>query len=361
MFVIPSSAIAYQNISVGLGGGYSGNLFSDSFAVGNSYLLNNISLSTVHFSDIRLKVYYDLSYYQYDTGDFINNLFHVPGIALYRRDPAQNLKWGVEIAAALKDYIDKEANYDNWRLLATGDISYYILPGLQIKGKYRAIKSGYDDYEILDNLEHLGEAEVAATFPSKTTVRGSMRYGRRAFDEEDLAPSRPGMIPVTHDNKYDWVEAELGASQSLGMKTGVSLLFTNRWSSSGARPLFSYYIISGITSYWDPWDGFQSELALKRILPFAVVSKLKAGYWDRKFTYDDKLTLRLPWLRGKTGRRDRGWSAGLELNRQFGRKLFISRSLSVSIGAGYTSNDSDDPFYDYEYLSATSNLTIRIF
>jgi hypothetical protein len=346
-FIVYGVATAQQHISIGVGGGYSGNLFSDSFSVGNSYLLNNISISSTHFNKVKLRLQYDLYYYLYDTGDFINNLFHVPGFSLYQENKNRHLKWDIEVFAAWKDYTDPRATLDNGRLYFSGDISYYFLPGLQSRLLYQGIQSGYNHFSSLNYLEQQISDELVATLPTKTTLRAKLRYSTRVFNKGS--------------RDLDWLDLETGLSQSLNMKTGLSFRISNRWTSGGIRPLESYNIISGITSYWDPWNGIAVTPAIRRILPWMIVSNLEASYWKRKFDYNQELRTKISWLKNKYGRTDKGWIARLELNRQFSTHFRIAQTLNFMISTGYTENNSNESFYEYHYFFITTGLQIRIF
>lgn len=338
---------AYENLSVNIGGGYAGNLYADSFNIGNSYLQNGVALSSTNYDLIKFKFYYNLTYYEYDTNNDINSLFHVPGIALYRRQPGERLKWGVNLFAIIKDYTDKKFNMDNYRIFWTGDIGYYFKPGVQARAQYRGTSWKYMSYDNMSNTEHWLETEMTLTLASKTTLRTDLRYARREF---------------TTDNKsFDWADGELGFSQSLDLKTGVGGSAMKRWSDGGTRPLSSYYIISGITAYWDPWDGYQMEAFVKRILPCAIVSKIEGGYYRRHFRYDAALQQEIPWLAGKDGRTDKGWLIHANLRRQFNLRGSANRSITVILDGGYQSNDSDEPFYKYNSLFANMNLEINLF
>lgn len=345
-FIQQTSAIAGQYLTAGLGGGYSSNLFSDSFAVGNSYALYNITYSGANFDKIRLKYYYDLSYYQYDVGDVLNNVIHTPGISVYNRDRNKNLNWGIDMFAVMRDYVDPDFLLDNSRYHLSSDISYYFLPGFQGRLKYRLSKSDYEYHGNLNYYEHLAETELVTTLPTRTTFRGMARYSSRSFD---LGGS------------YYWLDEEIGISQSINMKTGIGIRLKNRWSGNGYRPISSYYIISGINSYWDPWRGIQVESSIKRILPLAIVSNLEFSYWNRIFAYDPKLQQRLSWLNGISGRTDRGWIARIDFNKQMALSLPTPRAFNVSFTLGYSDNKSDDDYYKYRYFYVATNLKVRLF
>ena len=345
--VVCGSADAYENLSVGLGGGYGGNLFADSFQIGNSYLTNSLSFSSVNFQAVKFRLRYDLSYTNYNTDNFINNVIHTPGIALYNRDRDRRLKWGINALATLKDYVDKNSNFDNYRFFGIADASYYIKSFLQAKALYKFTRSRYDNYASLDNIEHWVEAELVATLPSKSTLRGGARYGVRQFDEELIT--------------FHWYDTEFGFSQSLDARTGLGITCLRRWSKGGTRPLSSYYIISGITSFWDPWKGDHVEIFVKRILPLGVLSRLEAGYWNRRFAYDDILRAQLGWLDDRYGRRDEGWTIRIEINRQQNLAWRIARSIKIGLAGGYSSNGSDDPYYEYNNFAAQTMIEIQIF
>ena len=347
VIILYDFSAAYQNAAIGIGGGYSGNLYADSFDVGNSYLVNKIALSSTHLKKTKLRLYYGLSYYEYDTNDGIDNFYHVPGIAVYDKSAGQKFKWGAGASAGIKDYTDTRSTLDNQRIFLSGDVSYYTAPGTMLKGQYRGTISNYDDYASLDNAEHWIETEIMLTFPTKTTMRITPRYAIRNFKEDS--------------REFDWLDLELGASQSLDIRTGLSASLMKRWSGGGSRPLSSYFILSGITSYWDPWDGLQAELSIKRILPLAVVSKAEIGYWRRNFSYDSLLQENLWWLAGKSSRIDEGWSVKAGFSRQINLGALIGKAVAVTANAGYYSNHSSDRFYKYDFMFVDSNLEVRLF
>jgi hypothetical protein len=341
------SGQAYQNLSVNVGGGYAANLYADSFNVGNSYLINNVAFSSTNFEPAHLKLYYSVSYMVHNTNDVINNFFQVLGANLYRRDKAQRFKWGIDLFGAVKNYADGNSDFNNYRLFLVADAAYYVSPAIQIKGVYRDTRSKFLHFESLDYLEHRLESEGSLTLPSRTTIRCSATYTNRMFDEDS--------------RRFDWVEIELGASQSIDIRTGASLSIQRRFSGGGTRPISTYFILSGITPYWDPWDGYQGELSIKRILPFAVVSKTWFGYWIREFSYDQLLRERLRWLFSRTGRTDDGYAVKLGLSRQFNLAWSVGRAIAISLNGGYLWNNSDDPFYEYDNYFIDANLEFRLF
>lgn len=190
------------------------------------------------------------------------------------------------------------------------------------------------------------DGEQTGHLPDKT-LRVDGRYARREFN--------------TDNKTFDWIDGELGFSQSLDLKTGVGGSAMKRWSAGGARPLSSYFILSGITAYQDPWDGYQAEAFVKRILPYAIVSKVEGGYYRRHFRYDAVLQQELPWLAGKAGRTDKGWLIRAHWRRQFNPGNRANRSVAVILDGGCMSNDSDEPFYKYNSLFGNLNLGINLF
>jgi hypothetical protein len=345
-FIIQTSLFGGQYLSAGLGGGYSSNLFADSFAIGNSYALYNATYSGTNFNTTQLRYYCDFSYYQYDVGDVLNNIVLTPGIALASRDRSRQFNWGIETYGTMKDYVDPDLDFDNSRYYLTGDMSYYFLPGFQSRLLYSLTKSDYQFYGNLNYFEHQAENEIIATLPTRTTFRGAARYSFRSFDER---------------GSYYWLEQEIAVSQSINMKTGFNIKLKNRWSGDGTRPISSYYVISGITSYWDPWRGVQLESSLKRIMPFAIVSNLELCYWSRIFSYARILQQKLSWLDNATGRTDRGWTARISFNKQIALGLPTPRSMNLSFTAGYSDNQSNDDYYNYRYYYLATNLKVRLF
>lgn len=339
-------APAYERASINIGGGYSSNLYADSFDIGNSYLVNNIAVSSARIGKTGLRFFYGLSYYEYDTNNRINNFYHAPGIALFGKSSNQNFKWNLNASAGIKDYTDEQSGLDNYRVIVSGDASYYANPATLLKGWYKETISHYNNFGSLDNSEHWIESELVLTFPTKTTARIIPRYVIRDFDD---------------GQEFDWLDFELGFSQSLDIRTGLSASALKRWSGGGSRPLSSYYILSGITPYWDPWDGVQLDLSLKRIFPLAIVSQSESGYWRRRFSYDRLLRDNLPWLRNTSGRTDEGWFLKASLSRQINLNALLSKAVAITFDGGFYSNRSSDRFYKYDFFFLGSNLEIRVF
>jgi len=343
----PNFSDAREKLSIGIEGGYGGNLFADSFQVGSNYLANRISFSSVNFQKIKLGLQYDLSYTNYNTDNYINNFIHLAGISIYNRDRGRKLKWGITGLGIFKDYIDKNSGFDNYRIFGVADGSYYCKSFLQVKAIYRFIRSEYYNFGSLDNIEHWVESEFLATLPTRSTVRTAIRYAVRRFDEEYIT--------------FHWYDTELGFSQSLDSRTGLGAKYIHRWSNGGTRPLSSYNVISGITSFWDPWKGNQLEAFIKRVLPLGILTRLETSYWNRLFIYDEILREQLDWLDGKYGRRDEGWATKLEISRQQNLPWKIARSIKMGVSTAYLSNGSDDSYYDYTNFTIQTMFELQVF
>lgn len=327
------------------GGGYAGNLYADSFNIGNYYMQNTASFTYFRPGTTGFRLQYDFSYYEYDVNNLISNFYHRAGVSVFDRRYTKRFKWSLSAFGAIKDYIDPEATFNNGRAWLDVETSYYLTPSLRADFDYRFTYSDYSDYDILRHIENSAELSLAKTFPTKTTLNSAISYSSRSFsDNPDIG----------------WVSLQAGLSQSIDLKTGIGVKIMQRWSSDYTRPLSSFYIISGVTSYWDPWDGQQAELTVKRILPRAFLSNLYLRFWNRKFTYDSTMQSELYWLDGKTGRNDTGWSVNLNLRRQFNIKNRILKSVVLSLAAGYLSNDSDDPYYQFGDKFATASLRLNV-
>ena len=285
-------------------------------------------------------------YYQYDTGNSINQFDHLAGLALFRKQVGERIKWSVNLAGTYRDYTDAITNYDNYKLYASGNLTYYIAGGAQANLNYQLKQMQYVDFDNLNHLEHRLSMFLSKTLPSRTTIKGSLEYSSRNFDIDN--------------SNVDWFDLELKLSQSIDIRTGVAGSGMVRFAGSGTRPLSSYYIISGVTSYWDPWDGYQLNLFGKRILPQGIIGVANFYYWHRQFDYTDTQTDELPWL-SPTGKRiDDGQQVEVELTRQINLNGKFSRALRIGLVGGYLANDSDDPYYDYNYYYMNVSLKLEI-
>jgi hypothetical protein len=338
---------AFTGISVQTGGGYSGNLYADSFGIGDSYILGAVSISDIEMKTTRFKIYYDLVYYEYDTRNSINQFDHLAGLSLFRSEIGEQFKWGVDIADAYRDYTDENSDYDNNRFFLRGNAAYYLIPGLQLKFLYQLESSSYSGFDNLNNLENRLEGEVIKTFRTRTTARTKLQYFHRAFSVDN--------------SNADWFDIELKLSQSIDLRTGVSGSGTMRFAGNGTRPLSSYYYISGVSPYWDPWDGYQLNLSVKRIFPWGIIGIADFDYWDRTFNYSLAQQNELPWLAGTGNRHDKGWQIRGDITRQFNLYGNFGRAIRLHVMPGYVSNDSDDPYYDYDYFYLNATLEMVIF
>ena len=335
ILLIPGyDACSRPGLTATTGAGYSDNLYADSFGLGNSYLYNGIKLSSTHFNRIRVRLFYELTYYEYDTKNIINNLSHSPGLAVYRAIRGSRFKWSFTARGYIKKYTDDLSTFDNNRIRFDLSASYYLKPGLQVKGGYQGEISSYADYDVLANKQHRFEGELTKTFPSRTTMSIGLAHTFRNFDEGDAT--------------YGWTDIGAEIAQSLNVRTGVSIEYFERFSSGGSRPLSTFYIISGVSSYWDSWEGRQAKLSLKRILPSAILSRTELSWWNRKFNYDDQLSQELPWLEGKSSRFDYGFAIYSYLRRQFNLRPGFGKYVALSLTGGFFKNWSDDDYYRFD-------------
>ena len=346
MFV-SQSAEAYPGLTFETGGGYSSNLYADSFSLGDSYMIGGFSLSDTEFKTTKLTLFYSLSYYQYDTRNSINQFNHLGGITLFRKQRGEKIKWALDLAGTYRNYAEINSDYNNYRIFARGNASYYIKPTLQFKLLYQYSKSAYSGFSNLDHYQHLLEGELVKTFPTRTTARANAQYLYRKFDYDA--------------STVDWLDLEFKLSQSIDIKTGISGSGMIRFAGSGTRPISSYYFISGITSYWDPWDGYQLNLSMKRIMPWGIIGVVDLSYWNRKYSYSEILQSEFEWLSGVENRQDNGWAIGLDINRQINLYNMLGRAVRLSLTPGYVSNSSDDHYYKYNYFYIQTSVKLDIF
>jgi hypothetical protein len=343
----PRTALSEPEIKATLGGGYSNNLYADSFGLGNSYLYNTVRLSSTHFKKTRIGFFYEIAYYEYDTNNLINNFLHSPGLTVYRAARDSRFRWNLTARGFIKQYTDELSTYDNNRFRFDLNTSFYLKPGLQVKGAYQGEISSYADYSVLQYSKHFFEIGTAKTFPSRTTLDFGVARTFRDFEEGDAV--------------YGWTDIGVTVAQSIDIRTGLSLSYLERLSSDGSRPLSTFYIISGVSAYWDSWEGRQAKLGLKRILPLAVLSNLEFFWWDRKFSYDQEISDQLPWLAGKSSRNDNGYAFDASLRRQFNLKPGYGKYIAVSLSGGYSENRSDDDYYSYNNYFIDCGLEYSVF
>jgi len=341
------SVYSYQSLSVETGIGYSGNLFADSFAVGDTYLMTAVSLSTTEFKTTKLYLFYGLSYYNYIDRNSINRMDHLAGLSIFRKNIGDRLKWSLNAYGNYRDYTDENTVYDNYRMTINSNLAYYPVSLLQLKLFLQARISSYLDISDLDHKEYYGQAEIIKTFPTKTTLRARAQYAYRQFDVDQKS--------------VDWVNLNIKLSQSIGIWTGLSLSGNVRLAGNGTRPLSSYTYISGITPYWDPWDGFNLKFALKRIFPWGIIATANVDYWKREYDYSQTQQDEFYWLSGQDGRQEDGWDLILTSKRQFNIFGKIGPTLILHFNTGYISNKSDDPYYNYDYLFTQLSLKYNIF
>lgn len=351
VFIIISAwgqtAICRPGLTASLGAGYTDNLYADSFGLGNSYLINTIKLSSSHFRKIKLRLFYELTYYEYDTYNLINNLLHSPGVSIYSNDRSSRFRWSLTGRGYFKKYTDEISSFDNNRLRFDLDASYFIRPGLQLKAGYQGEMSSYSEYDVLENDRHGFELEAAKTFPSRTTLNLGLAFTLRDFKDGN--------------STYSWTDLGFQIAQSLNIRTGLSISYLERIPSDGSRPLSTFYIISGVSAYWDSWRGRQARLSLKRILPSAILSRLELLWWDRKFDYDPEISAELPWLAGKSSRKDDGFSVSMYLRRQFNLRPGFGKYLAVSFSGAYGNNSSDDEYYSFSEYYIESSIEYSAF
>jgi len=341
------SAFSRPGLKASLGAGYSDNLYADSFGLGNSYLYNTVGISSTHFQKIRIRLFYDLSYYEYDTNNLINNFMHSPGFSIYRTPRGSRLKWSFVTRGYIKKYTDELSTFDNNKIRFDLDASYFLKPGLQLKGGYQGELSSYTEYSVLENARHLFDIEISKTFASMTTLNLGFAHTLRNFEDGG--------------NTYNWTDIGVKISQSINIRTGLSVAYLERFSSAGSRPLSTFYIISGVSAYWDSWEGRQAILSLKRILPFAALSNTEILWWNRKFNYDSQISEELPWLEGKSSRFDYGFAVYSSVRRQFNLKPGYGRYIAVLISAGFSDNRSDDDYYSFNNYYIECSLEYSVF
>lgn len=348
IILIPGrNAYSRPGLKASLGAGYSDNLYADSFGLGNSYLYNALELSSTHFQKTRVSFSYELTYHEYDTNNLINNFMHSPGFSIYRSLRGSRFNWSLTTRGYFKKYTDDLSTFDNNKIRIDLYASYYLRSGLQLKGNYQGELSSYAEYDVLENTSHLFEMEASKTFPSRTTLNLGLAHTLRGFEDGNTT--------------YSWTDIGFKIAQSINSRTGLSAGYLERFSSDGSRPLSTFYIISGVSSYWDSWEGRQARLSLKRILPSAILSRTELLWWNRKFNYDEEISQELPWLQGKSSRFDYGFALYSNLRRQFNLRRGYGKYIAITLSGGYNKNISDDDYYSFENYYLECGLEYSVF
>ncbi len=355
VFVMSNTApIMAAETSAGLGmtGGFTDNLFSDSGRIHDSYTTPYVSFSLYPSSSLELAA--NASYTAYrqipDLGSFL-----VGGsISYIKVDDAQPVSFFASGELSTRRYGDLYSNYDNIHAGASLTVRHRVMAQAFLKAGAALSSNEYVNAVTGSNHGYGIFTGLTATILENNSLDIEAGYDITRFPNLAGDLSRRQMMqtvdPTTEEDLRTFYY-NLHWSRPLAPHTGIGLGYAAR-RFVGDNNAVTYGLSLDNLSPWTAfWEGKAVSADIKSfIIPNFIVTS-SAEYRDISFmdaleTSGDESYIRT--------RADRRTTVSLVVARPI--VIQPGTVLQPTIAGGYIANDSTDPLFDYDSLSVSVTL-----
>lgn len=279
-------------LEVGLNGGYTDNLLSDSTSLSDRHSSESVSVRYYPHSSLEISGTADHSYY--DRVLRLSNVHTALTVTYIPTKAGARFSLYTSGTYGGRRYRSELDDYDNNDFSGSVSAGYKLLPnmlvraGVNVKGTaYLAYDSGdQESFEVFSGLNF--------SLPYQNAFDLEIGYGETGLKYYPDVDSLTRKIIVTTidpgDPEAALLEGQIKSiyispriSRPIGSKTGVSLTLTNRiFQNSDSKVVAGASV--GLLSPWTAlWDGWSATFNVKSYLVPSFVISAGAGYWEKTF------------------------------------------------------------------------------
>ncbi|MFH2056602.1 MAG: hypothetical protein ABIJ61_11635 [bacterium] len=375
--ILPSTG-TYGDVilEVGLNGGYTDNLLSDSTSLSDRHSSESVSVRYYPLSLLEVSASVDHTYY-----DRVLNLtnYHT-GLSLTFIPTKAGARFSAYLTGTYggKRYRQDFNDYDNNDFAGTLSCGYRLLPNLLLRAGMQLMGTAYLAYDSGDqqSLEFFSGMNV--TLPYNNAFDLEVGYGladlrhypnpeviTRNIELKTFDPTNPEGSLENGTLRSIYVSPRI--SRPIGNRTGISLAFTNRIFQNSYKMVVAGSSVGLLSPWTGMWDGWSATLTVKTyLLPSFVISG-GLGYWEKTFIDvldGNDLPKFIPYDR-----------------EDYQRRVFLTIQRPVTLGGivlqpnlqlSYVNNTSNmtshkanwpspaDNLYDYSGFTATVGISFRL-
>ncbi len=328
--------------SLSIDGGYSSNLFNDSFAISDSYTTLSSDLLTYPSEMLELNAFGDLKLYSQTSGlsNFLGgvSVTFIPTSALmksqlYFNSSVSMLRYGTDFSS-----------YNNAIISGSGSWSYQLSQKLLSTLGGGAKSVNYTNTTSVTDKMYYFFGGLNATLLTNNSF-----YFEAAFYQKDFTTDD------SFNSANSYLDLFMRFSRPIGNSVGLNISYLNRNLETEDEAYMPGFTIDYLSPWSTLWGGDEISISLKKIFRNQFIMTLGASYSEK--AYIDQLESDLGEIPVFTifSRSDKSNVYSIHIEKSFNsERSIIAPRLSVS----FIENSSDIDLYDYDKILFNGSINI---
>ncbi len=357
LVVLPVGLHANVLFEIGLNGGYTDNLLSDSSNVVDRYSASSATARFYPDDKFELRATGEATFYSSQVG--LSNKLARAGATFIPLNPESRFSIYVSGDFDLRRYRSQFDRFNTNNVDSRIAFGLRLAPTTNLRWGFRLQSTEYLGSSSGDKLSLESYAGVNATFLRNNSFDFEIGYG--VMDYRFIDPAleyidieQPEAALTGGKLRSLYLSPRL--SRPLGRRTGVNLTFTyHRFLGDDDRIVYGSSV--GLLSPWTSvWEGTSIAANLKSYLLPGFVSTFGCGYWNRRHLSAIERGF-YPLVIGKD-RDDDQVRAYLQLVRPI--SVGNAKILQPHIQIDFSNNNSSNRLFDYSGVAISTGVSIRL-
>ncbi len=347
---------AETSVGLGMTGGYTDNLFSDSGRFHDSYTTPYFSFSLYPTSSLEFAA--NASYTAYHQIPDLGSLLFGGSIGYIMADDSNPLSLLAIGELSRRRYGEIYSDYDNNHAGASLTIHYQVLSGTFLKAGAAVTSNEYVNAATGTNRGYGVFTGLTTTLPGNNSVDFETGYDLTRFPNLAVDISGRQMMrtvdPATQED-LQTVYYSVRWSRPLILHTGIGLSYAARQFVGDNNAVTSGLSLDNLSPWMSFWEGEAVTADLKSyLIPNCIVTS-SAEYRDISFMDALEMSGDETYFRSRADRRT-------TVSLSVARPIIVQPGtiLQPTVVGGYIVNNSTDPLYDYDSFSVSFTLGMQL-
>jgi hypothetical protein len=354
MITVPIPA-AETSVGLGMTGGFTDNLFSDSGSIHDSYTTPYVSFNLYPSSSVELAA--NASYTAYRQVPDLGSYMVGGSVSYIKSDDARPFSFFTSGEISTRRYGELYRDYDNIHAGASLTARYRIGTQVFLKAGAALSSNEYINAATGSNRGYGVFAGLTTTLPGSNSLDIEAGYDLTQFPNLTGDVSRRQImrtVDPTAEKNLRTFYYSFRWSRPLASHTGIGLSYAAR-QFAGDNNAVTYGLTLDNLSPWTAfWEGQAMSADIKSyILPNFIMTS-SAEYRDISFMDALETSGDESYVRARADRRT-------TVSLSVARPIVIQPGtiLQPTVVGGYIANNSTDPMYDYDTFSVSVTLGMQ--
>jgi len=366
-------AFADGNLEIGITGGYTGNLLTDSSDQDDSFTMSSASLKLYPLPLAEIRV--NAGYTYYGKLYSLSNFLYGADLTLIPTSVTSSFHLYLTAGFQERAYRERDTDvfttdFNSSEYSALVSLGYDLTSTKRIRAAISTASTGFNHDEINDRTTYDFLLGINISLPGASSfdLEGGYSTGNLDFLDPETGGIRPDKAySLLTDGKLKSFYISPRFTRSFGNRTGLSVSFSHR-SFVDTPPAVIYGYSTGLLSPWSSvYEGNALKINIKTFLIPRVILTAGFGLWEKTY---------LNTLEQKEVSSPFGPGTNLVISTIFAEsrqddqtRLVLAARMPLTSGSSwflepflqieYTNNSSSIVVYDYSATSATTGINIR--